>query len=283
MTGTGIAESLPFCTLSQFLRWSFDNPADERVGKALAKYYANYHAIRHQQADYIWRLIDRRAAPLTEAGQQGARVLEVGCGIGTNSLWAAVNGANTTGLEVKKSDANVAIQRKEHLEEVLKRPLAAAFHYVNFLDFVDDEGFDLVFLQEAFHHLEPREDVVRKLSSLVRPGGLLVMQETNALNPLIQASLFRHRGFRTVIQKRDPVTGEDYIYGNERILTSHHLTRLFHPYGFSARTQHFRLLPTRLAMNPVLTRIATRLEDLAEDSVWLRPACVFYQWSGRRG
>ena len=139
-----------------------------------------------------------------------------------------------------------------------------------------------VFLQEAFHHIEPRAKAVLKLASLVRPGGMIVMQETNAWNPLIQARLLRQRGFRTVGEKLDPDTGRSYAYGRERILTAGGLGRLFAPLGFTSRTEYFRLLPVAVARIASLAEMAERMEGRLGQSPILVPFYVFYEWVGAR-
>ncbi|HEY7727214.1 MAG TPA: class I SAM-dependent methyltransferase [Candidatus Eisenbacteria bacterium] len=230
----------PFARATSFLRWSFDNPPDADCAEALQKHYAAY-CEDLGSIDYVWEHVERRASILGAAGRQGARVLEVGCGIGSNCLWAAVNGGSLTGIEVRGWDVEIASRRQRHLEAVLGRRLDCRFLRANALDFGDRDGYDLVFLQEAFHHLEPRGAAVSRLASLVGPGGRLVLQETNAWNPLIQARLLRRRGFRTVVARREPTTGQAYTYGNERIITPWALDRLFRPLGFVTHATYFRL------------------------------------------
>lgn len=274
-----VMKSVPFSSASGFLKWSFENPSSVRAREFLRKYYTSYFD-NTEQIDYVWRFIDRRSRTLTESARRKARILEVGCGVGTNSLWAGANGGSIVGIEVKRRDVAVAEERRKHLEEVLGRKVDVSFVWDNALEFVDEGGFDVVFLQEAFHHIEPRTEAVPKLASLLRPGGMIVMQETNAWNALIQARLFRHRGFRTVGEKLDPDTGRSYAYGRERILTAGGLDRLFAPLGFTSRTEYFRLLPVALARIERLAEMAERVERRLDQSPFLVPFYVFYEWVG---
>ena len=274
-------KAAPFATASGFLKWSFRNPPSARVREFLCKYYTSYFD-HSSQVDYVWRFIDRRSRTLTESARRSARILEVGCGVGTNALWAGVNRASVVGIEVKRRDVAVAEERRKHLEEVLGRQLDVSFVWDNALEFGDESGFDVVFLQEAFHHIEPRAEAVPKLASLARPGGMIVMQETNAWNALIQARLLRQRGFRTVGEKLDPDTGRSYAYGRERILTARGLDRLFAPLGFTSRTEYFRLLPVALARIGRWAEMAERVERRLDQSPFLVPFYVFYEWVGVR-
>jgi SAM-dependent methyltransferase len=266
---------------TSLLRWSFDNPPDVDCARALRSYYAAY-CEQAASIDYVWDHMERRTAILAEAGRRRARVLEVGSGLGSNCLWAALNGAAVTGVEVMAWETEVASRRQRHLEAALDRQLDCRFRRTNVLDFDDSDGFDIVFMQEAFHHIEPRAQAVVHLASLVRPGGRLVLQESNAWNPLIQARLLRRRGLEVVREAREPLTGQPYALGVERIITPWRLNRLFGPLGFVARTSYFRLLPTRLARVPLLAQIARALEREMGQGPAFRPFYVFFEWIARR-
>lgn len=269
-------------TISDFIRWSLNNPANEKAGSYLDSYYRNYR-LDPDRLDYVWRFTNERAARLTDAARSGARILDVGCGSGTNILWAAIHGARAIGLDTDRTGIAVAEARRNQLESALGRRLDCQFVATNILHFEDADGFDVVHLQEAFHHLEPRAAVVEKLASLVRPGGVLLAQETNALNPLLQFQLFRFRGTQTIIVKTDPKTGKVlHHYGNERVLMARSLTRLFAPKGFTADVRYFRLLPTRLARNRRLARAALAIEQAFGGMTILKPFHVFYEWVGRK-
>ncbi len=270
-----------FQRASDFLRWNFSYPGSERVRAKLEKYYKHYYDYR-DNIEYVWSHYDRRGQALRAAGERGARVLDVGCGIGTNILWACLCGAHGVGVEIKTSDVEVARTRQQALEGLVDGSLDCTFVASNLFDFRDEEGFDLVFLQEAFHHLEPREAVVERLSSLVKPGGRLVLQESNAWNLLLQAKLFKHRGFKTVIYKQGKNPTDSYLYGNERIVTAGKLDRLFAPFGFTGRCHYFRVLPTRLATNSTLASMAETIETSMGQSLALRPFCMFYEWVGSK-
>jgi len=100
----------------------------------------------------------------------------------------------------------------------------------------------VIWLEQAFHHLEPREVVTEKIADLLKPGGHVVFQESNALNPFIQALLFRHRGFKTIIHSNRG--GKRYSYGNERILSARSLARSMAKVGVDKKSvRYFRCFP----------------------------------------
>lgn len=84
------------------------------------------------------------------------------------------------------------------LEAALGRPLPLTILTRSVLDLETGDGFNIVWMQQTFHHLEPREAMVAHITRLLAPGRRLIVSEANGLNPLLQAQLFRLRGFRTI-------------------------------------------------------------------------------------
>jgi 2-polyprenyl-3-methyl-5-hydroxy-6-metoxy-1,4-benzoquinol methylase len=273
------SKGIPFSSLSSYLRWNFAAPGSDTVKNQLRSYYRNYY----QDADrlgYVWKFFDQRSEVLTEAALRGIRILDVGCGLGTNLLWACLNGAKGVGLDVLTDYVQVAEERREQLEIHCGRSIDCRFISRNLFEFEDESGFDMVFLQEAFHHIEPRQKAVEMLAGLVRPGGKLVFQETNAWNPLLQVKLFKFRGIRTIRRVPGAKPGESYLYGDERILTPRRLTKLFRLHGFQPSTRYFRLLPSVMARSAVFSKIADVAENRLGESLILKPMFLFYEWMG---
>jgi len=143
---------------------------------------------------------DRQLAELGAAlaERPGARVLEIGMRTATESLWMAMQGADVTGVEPQMPYVRVARARQAVLEAALGRPLPLTILMRSVLDLETGDGFNIVWMQQTFHHLEPREAMVAHITRLLAPGGRLIVSEANGLNPLLQAQLFRLRGFRTI-------------------------------------------------------------------------------------
>jgi SAM-dependent methyltransferase len=264
---------------SELLRWLYRNR--ERHGLAGDyRAYATYD-LGSNRKSYVLRHYDRRLHALMELCPPGTRVLEIGSGHANELLWMALRGAKVTGIEPSSRLARISKMRQAALEADLRQKLDCQILNCNLFDSFDPGPYDLVFMREAFHHIEPREDAVPRIASLVRPGGHLIIAEANGWNPLIQLMLFRQRGFRTVKEAVDE-TGRRYPLGNERILTPGGLTRLFLPYGFRSRHVYFRLLPTRLAGYPWAAALAEWIERRAGDAWFLRPFCIHYEWIGTK-
>lgn len=206
---------------------------------------------------------------------RGCRMLEVGSGCGTESLWAAMHGARVVGIDIRADRVAVARARQAVLETALGRTLDCRFEVRSLLD-VAAVRHDVLWLEQAVHHLEPREQALDRIVALLEPGGHLVVSEANAANPLLQLQLFLRRGWRTVGTLVDE-DGRTHAYGNERVLRAGTLVRALERRG--VRTQSvrgFRVFPNLPAFDG-----ARRLEAALERPA-LRPLLTHYNYVGRR-
>jgi SAM-dependent methyltransferase len=251
---------------SAFFAWCLENATE----LSFRANYPQYHRMLGK-ADYLWRSYDRRLTDIIPLAKSGIRALEIGCGIGADLHWLALHGASVVGLDVKSEWIAAARQLTEIVSNHFG-PVDVDIRRTNFLD-MPDEQFDLVYMKDTFHHLEPRDRIIDKLAKVLKKGGRLVIVEPNAWNPLIQYKMFAIRGFKTIAVKTDKATGERFVYGNERLVTPAALRRGFRSAGIEGQTRVLRLLPTQLSNKPSLARIAEQLERAGVDS-WLLPAAI---------
>lgn len=250
---------------------------DDDARHQFGRYYAGY---LKRFDPYMRRSYDRRLEPLMRHANPGTRVLEVGSGCGSESLLMAIRGCDVTGLELHKQRLHTARQRLGLLAEATDAPLSCRFLTGSLFDddrvFGDAKGFDLIWMEEVFHHLEPRNRVAARIAELTRPGGRVVIAETNGLNPLMQLSLFRARGLPKIRTFTDD-NGRVHQYGVERITSARRLVRLFEDRGFETEfVRHERLFPN-LGMAPrALMALERGLQFLP------RPSFVHYSYVGRR-
>jgi SAM-dependent methyltransferase len=238
---------LQFSTIDEFLAFWLDGKGNAalsaRQREILAAYYSNYtrcftpYIRRHYRSQILEaeQLIRTRKRP---------RVLEVGCGLGTESLWFGLLGARVVGLDINGPRLDVANARRDWARQKLKPDLDVEFLRASVLD-LDKDRFELIWMEQAFHHLEPRAQIMQKIAGLLEPGGYLIVSEANAFNPLLQIKLFLERGFHTIGQTVD-ADGRVHPYGNERILSPIALGRACARVDIR-RIQHryFRCLPAR--------------------------------------
>ena len=109
---------------------------------------------------------------------RGKRVLEIGCGIGTDTINFARNGAHVTVAEL--SDESLGIARRR--AEVFGLDGRITFYNGNaetLTDFVPVERYDLVYSFGVIHHSPHPERILEQASHYVRPGSTLKVMVYN--------------------------------------------------------------------------------------------------------
>ena len=97
---------------------------------------------------------------------QGKRVLEVGCGIGSDAEEFAKHGADYVGIDISDASLEVAKQRFQVLE------LDGEFHNLNAGNDISELGkFDLVYSYGVIHHFPNIEKTIDNISKVLNPGG----------------------------------------------------------------------------------------------------------------
>ena len=249
---------------------------DDDAQRQFRRYYRRY---LRRFDPYMRHAYDRRLEPILSRARSGARVAEVGSGCGSEGLLLAMLGCDVTGLDLHRQRLHTARQRQSLLEKLRGASLTCRFLEGSLFDDdldLGEEPFDVVWMEETFHHLEPRDQVGARIAALVRPGGHVVVAETNALNPLVQLHLLRTRGLprvRTFTDRR----GREHEYGVERVTSARRLLRLFEREGFRTElVRHERLFPNLGAMPRTLMTLERGLTFL--------PRCAFvhYSYVGRR-
>lgn len=230
-------------TAAEFLSSWFHYPLDEPERTTFSVYYTNYiRSFTPRMREHFSRNT-KEVMDLIAAAKTPLRVLEVGAGTGTECLWMALNGASVLGVDIQNDRLSTARKRQEVLEKQLGKPLECEFKKMNILE-AEGSAFDILWIEQAFHHMEPREEVLKKLSTLVISGGHIVFQEANALSPLLQILLFMRRGFKTIRTYKDDM-GQEHMYGDERILTSKRLSKHLEENGFKIiQTNYYRIFPS---------------------------------------
>ncbi len=127
------------------------------------------------------------------ASARGARVLEIGCGLGTDGAQFARAGAVYTGVDLTEAAVSLARRRFE-LEG-----LAGEFRVADAerLDFTD-ETFDLVYSHGVLHHTPDTARAVREVHRVLKTGGsaVVMLYHRDSYNYRVNIGLLRRAAAR---------------------------------------------------------------------------------------
>lgn len=122
---------------------------------------------------------------------RGLRVLEIGCGMGTDGAQFAKAGAIYTGIDL--TDAAVELARKRFQVS----GLPGEFHVADAerLDF-PDASFDLVYSHGVLHHTPDIEAAVREIHRVLKPGGraMVMLYHRGSYNYRVGIRVLRRAG-----------------------------------------------------------------------------------------
>ena len=162
----------------------------------------------------------------------GSRVLDYGGGYGIDTIFLASRGFRMSLLEVTPHHLAICRHLASRYSEAVG-PLDIEYLLGDrTFETMPDHPLDAVFLNEVARHLEPPEDLFAHCARMLGPGGELFLLEPNSWNVLTQAYFFRVRGFQTVTQIKDEVTGKFHPYGKEHIRSRAGWTKLATGAGF---------------------------------------------------
>lgn len=117
---------------------------------------------------------------------KGKKVLEIGCGIGTDAVNFARNGAIYTGIELSEESLNLARKRFNLYN------LKGNFHLLNaenIFEFFQDETFDLIYSFGVIHHTPNPNEVIENVKKLLAQDGefrLMLYAKNSWKNIMIQ-------------------------------------------------------------------------------------------------
>ena len=119
------------------------------------------------------------------------RVLEIGCGLGTDGAQFAQAGAHYTGIDLTEAAIDLARRRFELFDLPGNFRVADAEQ----LDFPDN-SFDIVYSHGVLHHTPDTAAAVREIHRVLRPGGraIVMLYHRDSYNYRINISILRRTG-----------------------------------------------------------------------------------------
>lgn len=188
------------------------------------------------------------------AAAHGLRVLEIGCGLGTDGAQFAAAGANYTGIDL--TDAAVALARKKFELSGLRGKFRVAD--AERLEFADD-CFDLVYSHGVLHHTPDPASAVREIHRVLKPGGraVVMLYHRGSYNYRIGIRVLRRAGAR-LLKSESGIKIVNRLTGEPLESLREHARLLVSTNGYLA-SDEFLSQSTDGAGNP-LARVYSRSE-----------------------
>ena len=136
-----------------------------------------------------WHIPDAADFP----GARGLRVLEIGCGLGTDGVQFVKAGADYTGVDL--TDAAIELARKRFELSGLRGELRVSD--AENLDFAD-ESFELVYSHGVLHHTPDIAHAVSEIHRVLKPGGraIVMLYHRDSYNYRVGIRILRRAGAR---------------------------------------------------------------------------------------
>lgn len=156
----------------------------EGVEVGSPEFFRRVEEFRYAKEGHILEAADFAAA-------RGLKVLEIGCGLGTDGVQFARAGAEYTGVDLTEASVDLARRNFEW------RDLAGEFRTADAenLDFPDDT-FDLVYSHGVLHHTPDTARAVGQVHRVLKPGGraVVMLYHRDSLNYRLNIGLLRRAG-----------------------------------------------------------------------------------------
>jgi len=160
------------------------------------------------------------------------RILDAGCGFGTECLLFALAGAEVMGVDLRPERHEVACKRPAFYEEQLGRSLNSSFRLSSIFNLEERGLFDLIWVHNSITHIHPVEGFLELCSDLLAKNGELVIIDVNKMSLRRRLRPTHKETESLYTTRRDPATGDDVVYAVERDLTLPEQCRLLQDHGF---------------------------------------------------
>jgi SAM-dependent methyltransferase len=227
-----------------------ENPCGTKFADAPPGSKRFYELVEEHRYEKEWHI--PAAAGFSEA--RGLRVLEIGCGLGTDGAQFAKAGADYTGVDLTDAAVELAQRRFELFE------LAGTFRTADAekLDFADN-SFDLVYSHGVLHHTPDTAAAVREVHRVLKPSGraVVMLYHRDSYNYRVNISVLRRAGVQ-LLRWDGGVTLVHWLTGESREALKEHARRLRQERSYLS-SDEFLSQNTDGAGNP-LARVYSRTE-----------------------
>jgi len=182
----------------------------------------------------------QRLAPIIieiRKSPENIKILDAGCGYGTESILFSLLEKKVTGVELVKGRANLAKSRIDFYNSLSDIGINLNFvnsHIIRFLD--QSNKFDIIWAMEAISHIYPLEKFISLAYKKLNNNGKLIVSDPNKINPVALLRSIKIRGslfHRTHRKFQDPDTHKPVDYSQEKIFSANKFQNILKSYGFT--------------------------------------------------
>jgi 2-polyprenyl-3-methyl-5-hydroxy-6-metoxy-1,4-benzoquinol methylase len=204
------------------------------------EYFHEVEAFRYQLEPHILEVVPFAAT-------KGKRVLEIGCGLGTDGARFAAAGADYQAVDLTEESLRLA------KANFTSRGLSGTFTQTNAetLPF-PRASFDVVYSHGVIHHIPQTEQVVSEMHRVLKPGGkaIVMVYHRHSYNYYVNILLFRRLGALLLLLPGGTAIAAGLTGEKREILEAHR--HQLHDRGLSyLRTQEFLSANTDGPGNPL--------------------------------
>jgi SAM-dependent methyltransferase len=231
--------------------------------ESFGAYYGNLDRKSDAMRNHFAHRYAQRVQHLVSEVADGVRVLDAGCGLGSESILCGMLGAKVTGVDLIEPWLNAGKKRLQFYEAVIGRPIPTELCAQSVFDIKGK--FDVIWSQESISHIDPAEDFIAFAYDRLNKGGKLIISDPNKLNPLIfwnaRRDAKKHGGLHSSF--KNPQTGEMVPFAYERVFDVFSIKRLLLRNGFVIESFHHNaLLPWLPRLNIRHRNISLYLEKV---------------------
>jgi ubiquinone/menaquinone biosynthesis C-methylase UbiE len=183
-----------------------EHPCGTKFADALPGSRRFYELVEEHRYKKEWHI----PAAAGFASTKGLRVLEIGCGLGTDGAQFAQAGADYTGIDLTDAAIELAQKRFElfNLSGTFQTDDAERLSFPN-------DSFDLVYSHGVLHHTPDIKAAIAEIYRVLRPGrsAKVMLYHRNSYNYRVNISMLRRAGvhllrWKTGVKLVQMLTGE---------------------------------------------------------------------------
>ncbi len=223
---------------------------------------------------------------------ENIKILDAGCGYGTEAILFSLFGKEVTGVELVKKRADLATSRMEFYQSLSNKKIKLNFINSHILRFLDNScKFDIIWAMEAISHIYPLEELLEKAYDKLNRNGKLIISDPNKINPLALFRSIKIRG--SIVHKThkkflDPDTHLPVDYSQEKIYSAFNIQKILKSFGFIIENTLITgflgtsLLPKSLLIKKQTYDVLKKIKDFPKKTPLIRHFGSLYTITARK-